>query len=254
MIAQAAHRYWRSAACVPGLGLAPVWAVMLALIFAGPGMAEQTQERYSVRALGVKVGEMALVGRTTDTGYKVRSEFSTTGLVGAVKGVKFILSAEGARRGKTFLPQRYDEEMDTGERVSQARLIYSGGIARAEGPGIDKTRRHKVSNAQQKGAVDPLTAIFMVLRHQPEEGLCNFTQNLYDGERLSQVRFGAPKSKGKTRVCSGEFRRLAGYKPEDLENGRFGLSVTYEPAGDGLMRAVSMRADTIYGPATLVRK
>ncbi|MCV6584586.1 MAG: DUF3108 domain-containing protein [Marinibacterium sp.] len=215
---------------------------------------QQTQERYVVRALGVKVGEMALGGNENGSTYKVVSEFTTTGLAGAVAGVRFVLNAQGRIRDGRFLPQSYSEDMDTGERESRARLTYRNGVARASGPDVDANRARKVSDEQQRGAADPLTALYRVFRSQPESELCGFTQKIFDGDRLTQFSFGAPQRDGDRVVCRGEFRRLAGYKPEDLAKGPFALTARYDAAGDGRMRLQQLRADTIYGPATVTRK
>ena len=60
--------------------------------------------------------------------------------------------------------------------------------------------------------------------------------------------------KGGKVVCSGRYRRIAGYSPETLrERSQFPLTVTYEPAGE-LMRATRVQAETIYGKAKLQRR
>ncbi len=224
------------------------------LVLPSLASAQETAGRYAVRALGVKVGELVMTGAASETKYTVSSQFTTTGMVGAVAGVKFLLRATGARKGQDFHPRSYTEEMDTGERQSEASLSYSGGVARGGGEKAQSNRKYKVSDGQQRGAVDPLTGMFMVMRDQPADTLCNIRQKVFDGERLTELELGAPMAKGGQVVCEGQFRRLAGYSAEDLQNnGRFNLSVTYEPVGD-LMRATRMRAETIYGPASIVRR
>ncbi|MEM9551595.1 MAG: DUF3108 domain-containing protein [Pseudomonadota bacterium] len=229
-------------------------AAILTALAACPATAQDSQGRYSVRALGVKVGEFAISGRVTERRYAVRSTFTTTDLAGAVAGVKFLLSAEGDRQGAAFRPARYDEEMDTGERDSRARLRYSGGVARASGSQIRDRGEYAVTDAQQRGAVDPLTAMFMVLRDQERERLCQLRQRIYDGERLTEITLSPGPANAEQVTCQGIFRRIAGYAPEDLNRKKdFGLTVVYVPAGDA-MRAMRMTADTLYGPATMIRR
>lgn len=228
---------------------------MVLLCAAVPAAAQQTSGSYTVRALGLKVGDFALTGSVSGSKYTVSSQFVTSGLVGAVAGVKFLLSASGNVRGDAFRPSRYDEDMETGSRESRASLRYRNGVARSTGSEVGTAGPFAVTDAQQKGAVDPLTAMFMVMRDQPRDGLCKVRQRIYDGERLTEVALTTRSDDGGGGVtCSGLFRRVGGYSPEDLKRkGQFGLSVTYEPAGD-LMRAVKMRADTVHGRATLTRK
>lgn len=205
--------------------------------------------RYAVRALGVKVGEIALSGSLGPRRYTASAQLRTTGLAGVVRRVHFLLSASGARQGARFAPERYDEDMDTGRRQSQASLRFAGGVARVSGAGTGA-----VPPAQHRGAVDPLTALVMVLRDQPAEGLCRVRQRVYDGERLSEVVLQERQARNGQVVCSGRFRRLAGYTPEEMaERRQFDLRLTYVPAG-GAMRAVRARVQTIYGPADLVRR
>lgn len=236
--------------------------VFVFLCLAAPAAAGQTGGAFAVRALGVKVGDFSLTGSVSAGKYTASAQFVTTGLIGAVASVHFLLSATGTRSGSRFAPQHYAEQMDTGERRSRARLTYSGGVARSTGAqtGDRSTGAqtgggpHAVSDAQQQGAVDPLTAMFVVLRDQPREGLCRTRQTIFDGERLSRIVLTTRSEAGGEVTCTGLFRRLAGFAPDVMRKHRqFALRVTYAPAGS-VMRAMRMRAETIYGPATLVRR
>lgn len=224
------------------------------LIAATPVFAEQTTGRFAVRALGLKVGEFALSGATSAKKYSVSSNFTTTGLIGTVKQVRFVLQSSGRRNGAHFMPQRYSEEMDTGQRQSRARLTYSRGVARASGDDVGAPGPHAVTDAQQKGAVDPLTAMFMVMRDQRPDELCKLQQKIFDGERLTLISLNKrSESNGEVR-CTGTFKRIGGYAPDDLRRKRqFPLTVTYEPAGT-LMRVMHVQADTVYGAATITRQ
>ena len=230
-----------------------VFPLILAMLpFAG--LAEVNQSQFALRALGVKVGEMALSSDINQTRYAVTGRLGTTGLAGTIKRVRFILEVTGRRKGAQFQPKRYVEDMDTGQRESRVRLDYSRGIARASGPKVGEVSDHSVTDAQQRGAVDPLTAIFMVLRDQREAELCTLRQKIFDGERLTEIALTRRSNSGDMVQCSGYFTRLAGYPPGDLRQGsRFTVLVTYARSGD-IMRAMRVEAKTIYGPAVVVRK
>ncbi|MEY8843194.1 DUF3108 domain-containing protein [Cribrihabitans sp. XS_ASV171] len=216
--------------------------------------AQDTVGSYAVRALGVTVGQLQVSGRVTESAFAVKAQFTTSGLVGAVKGIRFVMESHGARRGERFIPSRYSEDMDTGSRESRVQLVWKGGVARASGSEVGDRGPYAVTDAQQRGAVDPLTAMFMVLRDQPRDGLCRMSQRIYDGERLTEIALTGRSEEGETVTCTGLYRRVAGYSPQKLaEKSRFPLTVTYAPAGD-LMQMVSVRADTTYGPATIVRR
>lgn len=227
---------------------------VLLIVCMAPKMVQAEPDRFALRALGVKVGEMTLSADLDTTRYAVSGRLATTGLVGAVKRIKFVLQAEGRRNGTSFVPRHYVEDMDTGRREARVRLDYSNGVARASGPEISNRGAHAVTDAQQRGAVDPLTAIFMVLRDQRPEDLCSLRQKIFDGERLTEIALTQRREIDGRVQCSGAFTRIGGYAPGDLRQGsQFPVKVTYAPAGP-VMRALRVEAQTIYGAATVVRK
>ncbi|MCL6285117.1 DUF3108 domain-containing protein [Ruegeria sp. 2012CJ41-6] len=228
--------------------------VLLLLCLPGLVAAQQTEGQYDVRALGAKVGDLALSGTVKGSRYAVASRFETTGLVNALSGVWFQLKSNGRVQGNTFQPRNYTEEMNTGRRQSKERLTYSGGVARRGDPDTGRKSRYAVTDAEQKGALDPLTALFAVMRDQPAEGLCDLTQRVFDGKRLTELAMTRRTEAGPLITCHGIFRRVGGYSPEDLKRKRnFEVTVTYAPAGE-LMRLVEVRADTLFGPATVLRR
>lgn len=216
--------------------------------------AAESAGRYSAHALGVKVGDLALSGKVTSTQYAVSGKFVTSGLAAAVAGVRFEMTSTGSRQGDRLVPKRYAEDMNTGKRESRVKLVWSGGVAKASGSAIGDRGPYAVTPAQQKGAVDPLTAMFMVLRDQPAEDLCDIRQRIYDGERLTEVVLNQKSGGGDKITCKGVFRRVAGYSPEDLsERSSFPLTVNYERVGE-VMQATRFTAETIYGKAQLRRR
>ncbi|WP_372571747.1 DUF3108 domain-containing protein [Ruegeria jejuensis] len=227
---------------------------LLLLCLPGLVAAQQTEGQYDVRALGAKVGDMALTGAVNGSRYAVASRFETTGLVNALSGVAFQLESKGRVQGNIFEPSSYVEEMNTGRRQSKERLTYSGGVARSDDADPGPKSDHAVTDAEQKGALDPLTALFVVMRDQPAEGLCDLTQRVFDGKRLTELAMLRRTEAGPLITCHGIFRRVSGYSADDLKRKRdFEFTATYAPAGD-LMRLVEVRADTLFGPATVIRR
>lgn len=223
-------------------------------VLAGPGTAQNMSGQYSVHALGLKVGDLAMAGSVTSRKYTVSSQFVTSGLVATVAGVRFLLKASGTRNGDVFSPRKYSEDMDTGKRESRVALSWSNGVARASGSEVGAPGPYAVTAAEQKGAVDPLTAMFLVIRDQDPDSICRLKQRIFDGERLTEVVLTSRRDSGDKVICSGVFRRVAGYSPQDLrDKGQFGLTVTYQKAGD-LMQATRVEAQTIYGKARIQRR
>lgn len=225
-----------------------ICGLVLTLMPQAAGAGEITG-RYAVHALGLKVGELVLSGTLEARRYTASSQFRTTGLAGAVARVRFVLRASGQRQGAHFLPESYQEDMNTGRRESQARLSYAEGIARTSLSG-----QSEIDEEARRGAVDPMTAMLMLLRDRQSDGLCDLRQRIFDGTRLSELRLTARRQSGDAVICSGSYRRLAGYSAEELQRRHeFPLQVHYLPEA-GAMRAQRIRVETIYGPALLLRR
>jgi len=223
---------------------------LLMLVTASAAQASE-QDAFSVRLLGVKVGEMRMAWEETAQSYSVAARFKTTGLAGALSTVYFNVTAQGRRSDGRYLPQRYTEQMDTGERVADGSMVWRNGLPRPEGERFDNPDR--VPAARIRGAVDPMTALFMVAKDRDPAGLCDVAQTIYDGERLTQIVFDGEKRKKDRVTCTGRYERLAGYSKEDLRNNAiFPISVTYTPAG-ARMEMYEVRVKTIYGDATILR-
>jgi hypothetical protein len=223
-----------------------IWSLLLIL---APlcTRAEPLDARFAVQAFGVKVGELVLTGAIEARRYTAASQFRTTGLAGAVARVRFILQAGGNRNGARFRPTLYREEMNTGRRESQVDLRFDGVAPAALSGGT-------VGGDDLRGAVDPLTAILMVLRDRDDRPLCALRQRVFDGERLAELHLFTEDVEADEVICIGTYRRLAGYPEAELRQRReFPLRIHYR-AMDGRMRATRIRVETIYGPAVLLRR
>lgn len=223
-----------------------IWSLLLTL---APlcARADGLDARFAVQAFGVKVGELVLTGSVETRRYTAASQFRTTGLAGAVARVRFVLQASGSRNGARFRPTLYREEMNTGRRESQVDLRFDGIAPAALSAGT-------IGEGNLHGAVDPLTAILMVLRDRDDRPLCALRQRVFDGERLTELQLFTEEAEGDEVICIGTYRRLAGYPEADLRQRReFPLRIHYR-AMDGGMRATRIRVETIYGPAVLLRR
>lgn len=218
-----------------------------------------TAARFDVRLLGVKVGQMTLAGRIRAGAYVVTSEFSTTGVAGRLARAGFDLSARGKVDARGFVPERYDEYIDTGRRKSSARLRYARGVPRITGGTLASEAPDPgdtpLDPAREGGTLDPLTAMFAALHDQPAEALCRVNVTVFDGARRSEIVMAARSDAGDgTVTCSGTYRRLGGFSARELERQTvFPFTVTYAPGGGRMQaRHVSMRSS--YGKAELLRR
>ncbi len=215
---------------------------------------EQMQARFDVRVLGFKIGEMVLTGRLGNRAYATEAHFATTGLIRLFRDMGFTMRSDGRLSGRQFLPDSYREEVNTGDRTSSAQMRYdgttpvliAGKVADGDVPPLDP--------ATQSGTLDPLTALFAVLRDQPAAQLCKADLPVFDGARRMQVTLTRFSQQGGAITCSGAFRRVAGYPPEELaRRGTVPMAITYLPGDDGKMQAENVWLRTTYGRVTLVR-
>lgn len=230
--------------------------VMAMTVMAGPSRAEQAQFDFVLK--GITAGSLTWNGEgQPGGGYAVAGRLQTTGLAALLKKVRYDAQSRGRITTKgTYLPQSYTEDADTGRRQSQVSMVWRDGAPtiKSYNPPRDP-RPYDVDPATQKGAVDPLTAMFASLRDVKAGEECRVSVNMFDGRRASRLSLSAPKANGDKVTCSGEYRRVAGFSPEDMaEKTRFPFTLTYEPAGNGMMRVVEVATDTLYGKARLVRR
>lgn len=217
---------------------------------ATPALAEP--QAWSVYAFGLPVGELRLAvseaaGRYTGTG-----AFQTTGLAGVLKRIRFTVSARGRVGEDGYAPSVYEGFIDTGRRLSETRLEFAAGLpvktAGAQAPATP------IAVSDMRGAQDPMTVMWQVLRDQSDQTLCRFSQNQFDGTRLVRISLTTREQTGDSVTCSGTYDRIGGYSPEELaEMAISPLSVTYTRTGDA-WRATGIRVRTRHGTARLRRQ
>ncbi len=211
--------------------------------------------RFDVTALGFKVGELVIEGRLGETDYAVTARFGTTGLVRLFRDMGFVMRAQGRRAGDRLLPEEYSETVNTGSRRSDARLVYDLGVPRLAGGKVEDGEVQPLDPATQGGTIDPLTALFMVLRDQPSQGLCDADLHIFDGGRRTRVILTGRIEQPDGVTCMGQFRREDGYPPRDMKTRRVvPLTIRYAKADNGLMRATGARLRSSYGPIGLTRR
>jgi len=211
-----------------------------------PLMAEDTQMRFDIRLGALKVGHLGVAANETDQTYAVRAQFQDTGLVGILVGIRFDAHAQGTRLGTSLIPHRYEENVDTGRRQSLTRLQYDAGLPQVLGD--TSTSPRLIALEDQRGTVDPLTALYTVLRSGPAP--CDKSIPVFDGRRRSLLTLG-PMREGQ---CSGNYRRVAGYSDAEMRE-RVSFPLTLRFTGlEGRSHLVEAKVDTLWGPATLTRQ
>jgi len=224
-----------------------IHGLLVLLTFALPATADVA--RYDVTLQGVRVAEMTLTTTLTETTYDVRLMIRSEGLAGVVNRFRFESIAKG-RIGQTFAPDRYTETADTGRRLSQVEMTYIKGIPEILTYTSPRPDGAELLNpADQSGTLDPATALFAGLRDLAVGQTCTTAFTVFDGRRRAAVTLSGDGS-----ACTGEYRRVAGYTPEEMaERTRFALEILYAPDGETL-RVTEASVQTIYGKVRLKRR
>ncbi|SHF05495.1 Protein of unknown function [Litoreibacter ascidiaceicola] len=227
----------------------------LPLAMTAPQMAAAdgtTDAVFSVAIRGITAGTLTVKGAENGGAYNASGVLQSGGLVGLVAKVKYTASSSGRVSGNNFSPSRYDEKADTGKRKSSASMTYKGGVPSVSdyvaGPNV-------VKPSTQKGTVDPMTALYAAFRDVNKDEVCELDVKMYDGKRRSQVKLATPRAEGDMIKCDGEYRRLAGFSPEDMaEKARFPFNLFYAKTADGRYRVEKVVTHTLYGNAVMKRK
>ncbi|TQS71549.1 DUF3108 domain-containing protein [Rhodobacteraceae bacterium] len=219
--------------------------------------ADQTDQIvFDVVLRGIKAGELRINGKIQGQGYGAKGVLMTTGIVGAVRKLRYDASVNGYTSGDSFTPTRYEETANTPDRNRKSTMVYQRGtpVSVSQTP-PRKPRATDLDPARQGGTVDPLTALYSVLRNVDRAEACNRAVEMFDGSRRTKVTLGAPQSSGNQVVCAGEYRRIGGFSDREMaEKTRFPFTLTYSPAGNDRLEVTEISTDTVYGQGRLKRQ
>lgn len=209
-------------------------------------------QRWSVHAFGFKVGELHVKVEETNTRYFGTGSFQTTGLAGVLRRIRLSVSARGAIHNSRLKPAFYEGFIDTGRRVSETRLEYSGTLPRKTRGAQDPAT--PIPEAAKRGALDPMSMMWTTLRDQSDATLCTLSRTQYDGTRLVRITLTTRGGDANRVTCSGTYDRIGGYSAAELAELKISpLSVTYERQGD-IWSAQRLRLTSRHGKATLYRR
>ncbi|KFE35942.1 DUF3108 domain-containing protein [Thioclava atlantica] len=237
------------------LGLAA--AVLAIPLGAMAARAEQSERIvFDVKLRGIRAGELAINGKVVNGSYGANGVLQTAGLVGFLRKIKFIASVTGHVSQGRFTPMKYAETDEAPGRNATHEIIYQNGtpVSVSRVPPRPPNPRD-VDPAKQGGTVDPLTALYAVLRDVPRDEACQLDVKMYDGARRSQVRLFKPQPNGEGLVCAGEYRRLEGFSEKDMaEKSRFAFTLYYDPSPKGGLQVDRIETETLYGKGSLSRR
>ncbi len=232
-----------------------VAATLLAgLVLASPTRADQIA--FDILFPGKIDGRLRLDVQAEAETYNAKVQLRSKPPFGATAPLIYNAAASGRLTDRGPVPERFSAVANSGRRQSDNAVEFAAGLPhttrdlppQAPAPG-------DVNPDLIGGAIDPVTALYVMLRDQPIPEACRLKAYLFDGRRLSQVVLFQPQIADGEIGCRGEYRRLKGFSPAEMnERQRFAFSLTYRAAGPGLVRLAEARGETLYGPARLIRR
>jgi len=241
-----------------GDGAVRLVLVLVILGFAGPPpvhAAEMTAS-YAMKIRGFTVGVARLSSNADTRGYAVTGLIENTGLTRVFRHFSYHGAAQGNIGAARLLPQHYQENADTGRRVTDAELAYDKGVpevVRYNSP--NPVGQDTPDPATQGGTIDPLTAIYSLLRDVPRDTACKLDVMIFDGRRRSRIFMIPATGSGAIPRCNGVYERLQGFTAKELSrNTRFDFVLDYSRLSNDMLRVESIVFDSSYGTAALVRR
>lgn len=233
--------------------------VALACVTPPPATAQSVREsgQFDLLVAGISAARMDFSATRQGDSYTVTAGFSSTGLLALMRRVQFTARTEGVIENGLPRPSRYEARAEAGRRSGEMVMDYADGTPQVR---IDQPPREpadwQIDAATQGGTVDPISALFVTMRDVAPGAECNRSFRMFDGRRATELTVG-PSRPGEdgTLTCNGEYRRVAGYPPEDMaERTRFPFTLTLTPSADGTLRVVEVEMDSLIGKARLIRR
>src|SRR5215469_15292436 len=191
------------------------------------------QMAMTLYAGGVTLGKVDLNTTVRGDQYHSVSNLQTGGVVNAFWQSEIQATSTGTVAPKNFHPGLYDS-FYTGrsDKKQEVSLTYdTSGPVRLYADPPYPTTGYEVTPAQQKGTLDPLSAItyFISGVATSVENPCGVTLPVFDGRRRYDVELTKVKDttvsmdnglyKGKAVLCEAKYKQLAGYKPRVIKEG-----------------------------------
>ncbi len=204
--------------------------------------------KIDVAVAGVVVGSMALAARSDGRSYGTSAIIVDTGFVGWFTDFRYEASVSGWIRGEGFEPVAYSERIDSSGEIQETSIRYEKGLPSKIEMAVPEP--DAADPAEQGGALDPLTAFYILTRDAPDGELCGVSFHMFDGARRSRVDLGMPQSEGRKLVCEAEYERIEGWTEEEMdEQSVFPFEVSYSPLDGrpGWFRLSELTAPTSFG-------
>ena len=203
--------------------------LLLTLLAATPAFAQSPQPRtldvsYSLSFWGITFGHIQYSNSLKGASYDAKAHFETQGMVGFFWKSLIDATANGGVGAHAVSPVLYDSHSRNRDHpLQEVKLTYANdGVSVLFDPPVDLTR-FPVTREQQKGAVDPMSALISMLvgTSAGAKAPCGTGAQVFDGRRRYDVLFTYVKDEklslnhglyqGSAHLCELHFVPIAGY-------------------------------------------
>ena len=198
-----------------------------ALIISANALSAKT-EKYSfdVFLWGIKVGELVYSIKKVSNEYDISGLLKSKGFARVITKYKFAAQTQGKLSDSKYYPTSYSENSDTGRRKEQKSITYQNMVPKITSAKAPKP--HWAKPKSQKGTVDPMTAIHLVMGDRIEKTLCKQKFNLFDGARRIEIILSKINIQKNSAQCRGQYIRQEGYTDEEMKEGKnFPFTIEY---------------------------
>jgi hypothetical protein len=234
------------------------------------GPASKLTLAMTLYAGGVTLGKVDMDATIRADQYHVVSNLETSGIVNAFWQAQIQATSNGAIGPKSLKPALYDS-FDTNHsgKKQEVSLTYENDApVRMYANPKFPTNGYEVKPEQQKGTVDPLSAVVMIATGvAASDNPCAVTAPVFDGRRRynieitkvkdTQIRMDNGLYKGKAIQCEIKYKQIAGFKPKIIkENESFpkinAWIAVFQSGGHNYVVPLRVWADTQYGVVAAV--
>ena len=203
-----------------------VSCVYAILICANTLSAKTEQYSFDVFLWCLKVGELVYSIKKESNQYDISGILRSKGFARVVTKYKFVAQTQGRLSKSKYYPSSYSEKSDTGRRKEEKSIVYHKMIPKITSAKAPKP--HWAQPKSQKGTVDPMTAIHLVMGDRIEKALCTQKINLFDGARRIEIILSKVNIQKNSAQCRGDYIRQDGYTDEEMKEGKiFPFTINY---------------------------
>lgn len=203
-----------------------VSCVYAILICANTLSAKTEQYSFDVFLWGLKVGELVYSIKKESNQYDISGILRSKGFARVVTKYKFVAQTQGRFSKSKYYPSSYSEKSDTGRRKEEKSIVYHKMIPKITSAKAPKP--HWAQPKSQKGTVDPMTAIHLVMGDRIEKALCTQKIDLFDGARRIEIILSKINIQKNSAQCRGNYIRKDGYTDEEMKEGKvFPFTINY---------------------------